>query len=70
MDRIPVDSSNIASIGYDAEDKTLEVEFNDGPIYRYYDVPSSVHEGLMSASSHGSYLHEHVKGVYRYEQIR
>lgn len=51
MNRIPVDSSNIASIGYDAEDKTLEVEFNDGGIYRYYDVPPSVHERLMSASS-------------------
>lgn len=70
MLRTPVSSSNIASIGYDAGSQTLEVEFLDGSIYQYFDVPPSVNNGLMAASSHGSYLHQHVKlPGYRYVQI-
>ena len=40
--RDPVASSNIASAGYDAMTRTLEVEFSNGGIYRYGDVPSDV----------------------------
>jgi hypothetical protein len=70
MERQYVSSSNIASIGYDASDMILEVEFLNGTIYQYYDVPQSVYDGLMSASSHGSYLDAYVKkGGYRYSKI-
>ncbi len=70
MERQYVSSSNIASIGYDASDMILEVEFLNGAIYQYYDVPQSVYDGLMSASSHGSYLDAYVKkGGYRYSKI-
>lgn len=70
MERQYVSSSNIASIGYDASDMVLEVEFLNGAIYQYYDVPQSVYDGLMSASSHGSYLDAYVKkGGYRYSKI-
>lgn len=69
MERVHVSSSNIHSIGCDLTSNTLEVQFLTGSVYQYYNVPSSVHSGLMSASSHGSYLAAHVKGVYRYRQI-
>ena len=70
MERQYVSSSNIASIGYDASDMILEVEFLNGAIYQYYDVPQSVYDGLMSASSHGSYFDAYVKkGGYRYSKI-
>lgn len=69
MNRISVISSNIASIGYEEESKTLEVEFKDGSVYQYYNVPLSEYEGIMSASSHGQYLHQHIKGNYSYEKV-
>ena len=69
MERTRVSSSNVYSIGYDASTNTLEVQFNNGSVYQYYSVPSSIYQGLMSASSHGSYLHAYVKGVYQYRQI-
>lgn len=70
MERQYVSSSNIASIGYDAAEQILEVEFNNGSIYQYYDVPESIYDGLMSASSHGKFLNANVKnGGYRYERI-
>jgi len=68
--RTPVSSSNVRSVGYDADSRVLEVEFHDGGVYQYYDVPRSVHQGLVSAASHGSYLHAHIRDRYRYRQTR
>lgn len=67
MNMTPVCSSNIASIGY--ENGTLYVTFHHGGLYAYSGVPVSIYNGLMSASSHGSYLASHVKGVYPYRRI-
>ncbi len=67
MNMIPVSSSNISSIGY--QNGTLYVSFHSGGLYAYSGVPESVYRGLMSASSHGSYLASHVKGVYPYRRI-
>lgn len=67
MNMVPVSSSNISSIGY--ESGTLYVAFNRGGLYAYSGVPEYVYRGLMSASSHGSYLASNVKGVYPYRRI-
>lgn len=67
MNLTPVSSSNISAIGYD--DGNLYVSFHSGGLYVYFNVPISVYHSLMSASSHGSYLAHHVKGVYRYQRI-
>lgn len=69
MERTPVSSSNIASVGYDSTSATLEVEFKDGSVYQYFDVPAHEAEGLVNAGSVGSYLAAHIKGVYRYARV-
>lgn len=69
MRRQPVSSSNIASIGYDPSAQVLEVEFNDGAVYQYMNVPQVVHDGIMAAASHGSYLNAHIKGQYPYQRL-
>ena len=70
MQRRPVRSSMLASVGYDKATATLEVAFVEGGIYQYFEVPSDVHAGLMSASSHGAYFDSHVKQAgYRYAKI-
>lgn len=61
MDRIPVQSSNIASIGYDSQASTLEVEFLGGGVYQYFGVPDHVYDGFMNAGSKGSYFHHSIK---------
>ena len=70
MIRQPVSSSNIRSIGYDSKSRTLEVEFHNGSIYRYFDVPESIYNALMSASSHGSFFHRHIKDRFQWTKIR
>jgi hypothetical protein len=69
MRRQSVTSSNIASIGYDERSQTLEVEFLNGGVYQYFDVPSHVYNGMMSASSHGQYLAQNIKGHYRFSKV-
>ena len=39
MSREPVNSSAVAAIGYQAAEKTLEIEFVSGEVYRYFKVP-------------------------------
>jgi hypothetical protein len=71
MNRTPVSSSNLRSVGYDAEARMLEVEFLNGGLYRYSGVPASVHAGLMSASSLGTYFDRYVKKAgYPFVKIR
>jgi hypothetical protein len=69
MNRDPVTSSNVASVGYDPQTMTLEVEFFGGSVYQYFDVPESEHAGLVGAGSVGGYLNSNIKGRYRYARI-
>jgi hypothetical protein len=69
MERSPVSSSNIESVGYDADSSTLEVEFKKGGVYQYYDVPGHVYEDFISAESLGSYLHHSIKGVFSVSRV-
>jgi len=61
IQRSPVRSSALRSVGYDEQQQTLEIEFTSGAVYRYFDVPPEVYRGLMAAESHGRYFHQHVR---------
>ena len=64
MKRVAVSSSSIASVGYEAELATLEVEFTSGAVYRYFAVPSAVHVQLMGAASIGAFLNRFIRDVF------
>lgn len=70
MRRKPVSSSVIATVGYDAETQTLEVEFHSGAIYRYLGVPEFDVAGLRRADSMGRFLNERIKPRYKFEFVR
>jgi hypothetical protein len=67
--RTPVSSSSIASVGYDAKARILEVEFVHGHVYRYRDVPAAVVRAFLSAPSLGAYLNANIRDVYRYTRV-
>ena len=69
MIRQQVESSSVQSLGYDAINRALEVEFASGAVYRYLDVPSRVVQGLAVAPSIGSYVARKVRGVYRFRRL-
>jgi KTSC domain len=64
----PVSSSNVAAVGYDAENQTVYVRFLDGSTYAYKGVPVHEFDNLRTASSVGSYLNRNYKNVYPYER--
>lgn len=68
MNRVPVRSSNIRSVGYDPKTKQLQVEFHPGGrVYTYLDVPGNQHHDMMRSTSKGSYFARHIKGRYKHE---
>jgi len=69
MNRTPVESLNIADVGYDTATLTLEVGFRNGTVYQYFDVPPAVHQEFMSADSHGKYFSANIKNHYRYVKL-
>ena len=69
MNMINVDSSNVAAVGYDEESTTLQVEFNNGSAYQYFDVPEHLFNGLWDADSVGGFLAANIKGSYRYSKV-
>ncbi|MEX0700728.1 MAG: KTSC domain-containing protein [Planctomycetales bacterium] len=69
IERTAVSSSAMRSVGYDPAAAVLEIEFANGDVYRYFDVPPPVHAGLMRASSHGRYFNQHIRNA-DYEYVR
>jgi hypothetical protein len=69
MIRDPVASSNIASIGYDTGTETLEVEFTNGTIYQYFNVPSGLNDQLMAAPSKGQFLNIYIRNGYPFSRV-
>lgn len=63
---IPIFSSNLSAIGYERVDSTLYIQFTNGHLYAYSDVPLSVYDGLMNAPSHGQFFARFIKNSYRY----
>ncbi|MBC7797311.1 MAG: tyrosine--tRNA ligase, partial [Pyrinomonadaceae bacterium] len=56
IEREKVESSLIASVGYETENQILEIEFTSGAIYQYFDFPSDEHENLKTAIASGESL--------------
>lgn len=69
MTRKPVVSSSIGAVGYEASAMTLEVEFRDGSVYQYFDVPEAVYQELVGAESVGRYYNQNVREDYRYTRL-
>lgn len=61
INRQPVESSQLNSLGYDPESQTLEIEFKTGSVYRYKGVDQQTFDGLMAAESVGRYFGQVIK---------
>lgn len=54
----------VYAIGYDPNEKLLEVVFAKGKIWAYEDVPKKVYKELMSSKSIGSYMKNYIFDCY------
>lgn len=69
MERSPVVSSNVLSVGYDPSTETLEVEYIEHRVYQYENVPLTVYNQLITAPSIGRYLNLYIKGKYQFREF-
>jgi hypothetical protein len=69
MHRMPVVSTYLKSVGYDARTRTLEIEFHRGGLYHYLGVPVDVYEGLLNAPSKGRYFRTFIGTRYRFMRM-
>lgn len=61
MKRVAVSSRSLRSLGYEPDEQTLEVEFHNGSVYRYEQVPAEVVQALLEADSLGRHFNQVFK---------
>lgn len=75
IDVAPIESTNLAGIGYSTERETLAVEFKPrkghmrGPIFHYKGVDVGVFDELLGAESKGSFYAKNIKGKFTAERV-
>jgi len=78
MNLINVESSNIASIGWEAnklvDDSSqpvdlLRIVYKNGLVYDYYNVHQRDYEAFLASESKGSFFHKNIKGRYREARV-
>ncbi|MFN4091617.1 MAG: KTSC domain-containing protein [Brevundimonas sp.] len=61
---IELDSSNISGARSD-----LVVQFKNGAVYRYLNVPLETQSAFFAAESHGKFLNAEIKPHYEFEKL-
>ena len=68
-----VKSSTIHKVDYMEKEKIMEIEFRNGSIYRYYDVPPRMWKifqlYIECEGSAGSFFNEYVKNNFTSEKV-
>ena len=69
MRREPVSSSNLQSVGYDPQNRILEIAFQGNGVYQYEDVSQDIYTELMAAPSKGRYFAERIRDHYAWRRV-
>jgi hypothetical protein len=70
MKLIPVHSSGIRAVGYEEGREILYIQFIDGDLYEYYEVPASEVIDLFRAESIGWFVNKRIKPQYKYRKLK
>jgi len=65
VERQPVKSRILRSVGYDGVSKILEIEFTNGEVYRFSNVPQKVHADLIRSAEIGKYFTDKVRSRFQ-----
>jgi hypothetical protein len=69
LERQPVKSRILRSVGYDESIKILEIEFQNGLVYQFTGVPLKVHTDLMHSAEIGKFFSEKVRPKFQSKQV-
>lgn len=57
------------SIGYDEDNRVLEIEFQSGEIWQYVDFPQSVYLVMLISPSIGKFFQEHIRDKFEARRV-
>ncbi|MCC6697849.1 MAG: KTSC domain-containing protein [Candidatus Hydrogenedentes bacterium] len=69
MQRTPVASKSIISAGYDADSRTLEIEYWSTAVVQFSGVPAETYQAFLSAPSKSQYSHACIWGHFPRRRI-
>jgi len=61
------DSSAVAAGRYDSIEQTIELQFDSGKVYKYFNVPRIVWLALCRSESKGTFFRNHISERFRYQ---
>jgi hypothetical protein len=70
LERMPGQSSDLASVGSDERRRLLGIEFHSGGIYRYLDEPKETYDALLAAGSRGRFFASGICSRFNYERVK
>jgi hypothetical protein len=65
----PIESSMFTAQAYDPDSRVLTVQFKNGAIHQYDDVPADKHFAFVGAQSPGRYFNEKIKSNHLSRKI-
>ncbi|MDD1686310.1 KTSC domain-containing protein [Methanoregula sp.] len=65
LERQPVKSRILNSVGYDDSTKILEIEFHNRLVYQYLGVPPKIYADLMRSEEIGKYFSEKIRPKFQ-----
>lgn len=69
MHPLPVESTLLASVAYCPDRTLLDLEFRDGTLYRFFDVPAACFQQLMTSDSKGAYFNRNIRNHFRHQLL-
>jgi hypothetical protein len=64
-----MNSTAIARQGYDAAKHTLRLEYRNGRVYNYFEVPPATYAEFLNADSAGEFVNLSIKPFYRCSEV-
>lgn len=70
MERKRISNAKIRSVGYDAKQQVLEIEFSSGDIVQYSRVSEEYHRRMMAAPNPYSYFQDKIEEGFSSRRVR
>ena len=72
MHRTPVSTTGITQVGYHEDSDvhgTLELEFESGQVYQFFNVPPKMYDEFIHASSRENFYDIHIRSRFPNSRI-
>jgi len=67
-------STTLRKVDYNQTERSLDIEFRTGNVYRYYTVPPQIWKAFQicieNAGSAGQFFNEYIKDQFEFEKLK